>query len=706
MKSSATAIVLSLPEFGGRRRIHFREAERLAIRDHDKRTALAKRTRNRKPEKPLSMEELRTVWKGRVTQDEADEISAARRGRPTRTLQAGEAMDYAISHCFERASVVTEKELVKTALVHGVGNAKVGEIWGELRRDQIIAKEVEGQRYVTTKQVLQEELGVLNYAREGRGRYRKLAADAELDASLSAEQRLAALTIVNSRDAVVGLIGRAGAGKTRTTRVIADAIEEHGKKVYAFAPSAKASRDVLRVEGFKDADTVEKLLTDAELQHKIHGQVLWIDEAGLLSTPDMKRVFDLAKRQEARLVLSGDPSQHSSVQRGDMLRVLLKNQAMQSAELSEVRRQTNPEYRNAVSLISEGDRTAKDGRTMLEQGIAALDTMGAIVEVQGEARYRHLASDYIATTSDTKRDGRQTTALVVSPTHAEAGKVTAAIRDGLKRGERIEGKERQFTSLASLNLTEAQKGDYANYREGDVIGFVQNARGWTRGERAKVVTSGADGVMVERANGRTEKLALQQAKRFQVYEAKELGIAKGDRLRITQNGFTAQAQRGGKTAKSRLNNGDIYNVEGFTREGDIRLSNGFVVPKNYGGINHGYVVTSHGSQGSTVDKVFISLGTESLAAANRQQLYVSVSRGREAVRLYTDDKAAMMEAVKSDAKRLSATELMEGIAPVKRPSVMHRLIHTQQIRRAYAAVRERMSGWTPQQREANLGLGR
>jgi len=33
-------------------------------------------------------------------------------------------MDYALSHCFERASVVTEKELLKTALIHSVGNAQ------------------------------------------------------------------------------------------------------------------------------------------------------------------------------------------------------------------------------------------------------------------------------------------------------------------------------------------------------------------------------------------------------------------------------------------------------------------------------------------------------------------------------------------------------------------------------------------------------
>lgn len=330
--------------------------------------------------------------------------------------------------------------------------------------------------------------------------------------------------------------------------------------------------------------------------------------------------------------------------------------------------------------------------------------MGVIVEVEGDARYRHLAADYVATTSDIKKDGEYRTALVVAPTHSEGAKVTDAIRYGLKKAEPITGKEHEFTSLASLNLTEAQRGDYANYRPGDVVQFVQNARGYKRGERATVKQSDADGVMVERENGRTEKLALLQANRFQLYEAKQLELAKGDRLRITQNGFTAETRRGGKTAKSRLDNGDIYQVSGFTKEGDIQLSNGFVVPKSYGGMTHGYVVTSHASQGTTVDKVLIALGTESLAAANRQTLYVAFSRGREAARLYTDDKAAVLEAVKTDAKRLSATELMEGIAPVKRPSGIQRLIHAQKIQRAYGAVREHMAGWVPQQpREVRLG---
>jgi hypothetical protein len=107
-----------------------------------------------------------------------------------------------------------------------------------------------------------------------------------------------------------------------------------------------------------------------------------------------------------------------------------------------------------------------------------------------------------------------------------------------------------------------------------------------------------------------------------------------------------------------------------------------------------------------VDKVLIALGTESLAATNRQQFYVSVSRGREAVRLYTDDKAAVMDAVKANAARLSATELMEGIAPTKRkPSASARLLKAQTIKRAYEAVRERIAAWKPQTTRKEISLG-
>ena len=37
-------------------------------------------------------------------------------------------------------------------------------------------------------------------------------------------------------------------------------------------------------EGFANADTVARLLADERLQDECSGQVIWIDEAGLLGT--------------------------------------------------------------------------------------------------------------------------------------------------------------------------------------------------------------------------------------------------------------------------------------------------------------------------------------------------------------------------------------------------------------------------------------
>ena len=96
--------------------------------------------------------------------------------------------------------------------------------------------------------------------------------------------------------------------------------------MFAFAPSAEASRGVLRTEaGFGKAETVEALLQSPKLQEQVRGQVLWVDEAGLLSARSLVRRPALAEKQRCRLVLSGDTKQHRAVERGDAFRLLEKH---------------------------------------------------------------------------------------------------------------------------------------------------------------------------------------------------------------------------------------------------------------------------------------------------------------------------------------------------------------------------------------------
>jgi hypothetical protein len=53
-------------------------------------------------------------------------------------------------------------------------------------------------------------------------------------------------------------------------------------------------------------------------------------------------------------------------------------------------------------------------------------------------------------------------------------------------------------------------------------------------------------------------LPLRYADRFEVYRPVQLGLAAGDRIRVTAGGKT-------KDGKHRLSNGSLLTVQGFTR---------------------------------------------------------------------------------------------------------------------------------------------
>jgi conjugative relaxase-like TrwC/TraI family protein len=571
-------------KFSRRSEVIEAEAKRLGITNAKAKGDLGARTRLKKDPETLPVSQLRKLWLARLTDDERAGLATAKDTPQERvSMDASKAMDYALAHTLERRSIVPEKELLKTALIHSVGNASVKDVREQLSRDSILRRAKAGIVYATTKDVLREEITMTDFARQGRGKFQKLGGDKvpSLGERLSQEQRDAALVILGSRDRVTALKGGAGTGKTTLIQATVGAIEATGKKVHTFAPSADASRGTLRSEGFENADTVERLLIDPKMQDAVKNQVLWVDEAGLLSVKDMKRLFDVATQQDARIVLSGDTAQHTAVSRGDALRILESDAGLRTAQLQEIRRQTNEDYRTAVKAISEGDAPGKDGKTRFETGMEKLDAMGAIVEVSGEDRYRRIAADYASVTKQYK-GGKLRTALVVSPTHREADHVTDAIRDELKKDGRLGEDEREFLSLRPLNLTEAQRADAGEYRPRAVLQFQQNAKGFTRGERLTVDSADKNGVRAHRADGSAAVVPLQDAARFQVYQAEQVALARGDRIRITQNGFTGETRRGvlGRKGKDRLNNGAVYQVDGFTKTGDIRLDNGFVVPKN------------------------------------------------------------------------------------------------------------------------------
>jgi ATP-dependent exoDNAse (exonuclease V) alpha subunit len=394
---------------------------------------------------------------------------------------------------------------------------------------------------------------------------------------------------------------------------------------------------VLRADaGFANAETVEALLQNPKLQAQVRGQVLWIDEAGLLSVRTLARVADLAEKQNCRIILSGDTAQHRAVERGDALRLLEKHASLPAAELKEIWRQKADAHKAVVADLQGGN---------LESAFKRLDKLGMLREMDADQRHEALATDYAAAVKAGK------SALVISPTHAEGERVTREIRAKLKAAKKLGVNERELVQLKNLQWTEAQRADTRNYQAGQVVQFHQNLAGFRRGERVMVAARDERGVMVERQNGGTASLPLDVAARFQIYESRQIALAAGDWIRITQNGFTKEKQR--------LNNGDLKQVKGFTKDGDIKLANGWVLAKDYGNLTHGYCLTSYSSQSKGVDCVFVAESSESFRAADREQFYVSASRFKEALTIYTDDKHQLLEAVRKSSHRPSATDLVK-----------------------------------------------
>ncbi len=655
-------------KFSRRRAYIDKVAEKLGITSAAGRNTLGATTRLGKSKE--APEDLNDYWVSRLTDMERQELTGLN-GKPSYVCDETKAVEFAIGHMFERKSVVDERRLYETALRNGIGSVTPEDIQAEAKRQGLLVKAGEA----TTRNVLAEEGRTIAFARDGRGTCRAMGKEGQSIresassarhaegtghvtsdlATLSVEQQAIARHVWESPDRVIMIRGGAGTGKTRAMKTIIEGID---RPVVVLAPSAEASRKVLRDEGFAEADTVARFLIDEKFQQKAKGGVIWIDEAGLLGIRQVAQVFEIAKELGARVVLQGDKKQHASVERGATLRVLEEFAGLPVAELKDIRRQ-HGRYKEAVASLANGKMLA---------GFDRLNIMGWVKETPAVDHNKPLVDDYMAGLNAGKE------MLVVAPTHIEGDQITAEIRERLKERE-IVGKEgKQVETLVPLRWTDAEKGDVARYEGTEVMQFHRNSGTFRAGDRLRAV---------EWKDGDRYKSPAH----FSVYSQGQIEVAAGDTIRITANGKTMDD-------KHKLNNGAAYQVKGFTKDGDIVLQNGWTIAKDFGHIAHGYVTTSHGSQGKTVDRVLIAMGNESLGAINAEQFYVSVSRGRESAKIYSDMSATTLrEAILRSDVRKSATELMgnaePSAEPKPKPNRDRRKKFMERVRDTFDELRER-----------------
>jgi len=550
------------------------------------------------------------------------------------------AVALAMEHLFERRSVVTEKQLMAEAFRNWcVGKATTAGIRQAVAEAPLIRAERGNSTLVTTWEVLSEENRIIDKCKQGKCRYEALNASWRIqDQRLNEEQRDAVKHVLTSRDWITGVSGKAGTGKTTLLQEARRGIEAGGNKLLVLAPTAAAAREVLRKEGFENAETVAKLIENPWLQRKAQGSVVWVDEAGLLSTRQTDRLFRVAERVGARLVLAGDTGQLHAVERGQAFDLLQRHGELPVADVTEVLRQEG-EYRNFAMHLGAG---------RVDEAVESLHRMDALREMTVEERESLLAAKYLST-----RDSGETVA-VVCPTHRECDNVTAAIREALKeRGEL--GKSEERNVLRDLHWTTAQKRDSEHYQSGLVVAMNARVPGFEPGEYMTVMETGEDGILV-RAGGKKRMLPLDKPNAFTVYERKQIELAVGDEIRITANGY--------KRGEEHLVNSTQHVIKKINRDGSLKLNDGTVVGKDFAHLAHGYVSTIHAAQGKTVDRVFVAQSPEfSEISGDVKQFYTATTRGRKGLEVITTDIEQLVAGIHCERERLMATDMLAEDEP-------------------------------------------
>ena len=624
-------------------------AAKRGIVDPKKKAELGARTRKSKAE-TFPWAEIQRDWRQRLTSDETARVLAAKNGRVSASggEVARSVLLHALETCLDRSSVVGERTLLEHALRYGVGRVNLAALQDELSRADVIRKDVNGERLFTTAAVLEQEKRMLAFARDGRGTCPALCRDAGgvRQSGLSDEQRTAVLGILGSRDRVTLL---RGAGKSLLPKATIEAIEATGQAVVKLTP-ATATRPDQELASF---------LSNPTLQERARKGVIWLDDAHAAGARLLSSLFDAAGALDARIVLSGGRRSQANGERSDVLRLLETQAGLRSAEVQRVRR-VHAEQRLAAETLG-GGKTA--------EGLGKLDRLGAIHEVKPAELPAAIAAEYARAAKQKK------TAQVVAS--KDGDRITDAIREKL-RGMRLLGRSREFERLTSLGLSDGQRSDAAVYERGQVVVFYKSANGFKAGHRYEVMGRDAFGNVLARhlANSASllpsklpwvEALPLSKADRFEVFNHSSIQLAKGDSIRVTRTGRTKNEAFGPEKLLSkrgqairrdnlkmfgikapdrryRVQKDALHRVVGFTLAGDIKLENGWVLPKNFGHLEHGYCVASQTTHGRSVERLLIAHAGEP-----KSEFRGPKGRGVESVTVFTDDKDALRSSMAKEA---------------------------------------------------------
>jgi ATP-dependent exoDNAse (exonuclease V) alpha subunit len=191
-------------------------------------------------------------------------------------------------------------------------------------------------------------------------------------------------------EALALIYGQAGTGKTYVMRAVRDIHERQGYEVIGLAPTNAVAR-IMRNDSFANARALH-----SELWALDHGRTRWtrrtvvmVNEAAMIDSRNLARLFAHAQASGAKLILTGDDRQLSSIEPGGMFAVLKAR--FGAATLTEVFRQQKAKDRRASELMAGGN--FEDAFESYQSAIHWTDTPGEAMTALADQWAKDSAAD-------------------------------------------------------------------------------------------------------------------------------------------------------------------------------------------------------------------------------------------------------------------------------------------------------------------------
>lgn len=628
----------------------------------------------------------------RQSTGEANLDTAIQASRERLMSDAEQAVSLAIPRAQQGQVHLSEIALLSEAVKSGQPLADVRtEIARQVNSGELIQLDSvsgAGNRVLVPRVAYEMEKTIIRHIAEGKDAVQPLMAltPASVLAGLTAGQREATRTVLENTDRFMAIQGYAGVGKTTQFRAVMGALntlsESVRPQVIGLGPTHRAVHEMR--EAGVEARTLASFLSETRLAIQAgetpdFRNVLFLtDESSMVGNRDMAELYQLVVAGGGRMVSSGDTAQLQAISTGLPFRLVQQRSAIDTVVMQEIVRQT-PALRPAIESIIAGQvdtslRQVDDvspqqvprqegawvpGNSVMEirapkkdQDTSAADEQTLTPEQLSLVRtdiIEAIRDDWMGRTPEAQQQ-----TLVVAELNADRHAINDAIHAARHEKGDTGAEERTFTVLEPLRVPDNALRAAETFAEYTGAVAMMNERYWTV---ADVDTQDAV-VTLRNADGESVLISPQQntAQDISLFTPRDLTISQGDRVRFTRSDTDR-----GYVANS------LWEVAGFTDDGAIRFRQGdqekIVDPQAMTEDRHidlAYALTVHGVQGASERFAIALFGAEGgrKLMASLESLYVTLSRAKEHVQVFTDNLERWRQLVQQSDGGKTAHDLL------------------------------------------------